>query len=262
MSEQLTAAVAPVLETETSAPPEKVEPKQPDPNQKRWAHMAKQEKQIRAERARITAEREAMTKERAEIESYKTWKNRLSQGDFEALQEAGVTNEQLTNYLINQPNPLDRELSALRSKIAKMEEGQGNITKQMEEAQTAQYNHAVAQITNEVKILVNADPEKYELLNANESQDAAVELIKQVFDNEGYVMTVEEACNEVEEYLMDESMKITKLKKIQAKLAPPAAPPTKLPPAGSKPAFSTAVREAIDSNKQMRTLTHQNIPTP
>lgn len=256
--------IAPELTPTTEAPPAaETPPKVKDPNEKRWAHMAKQEKAIRAERARITAEREQLVKDRAEIESAKSWRDRLSKGDYDALSDAGVTKEQLTQYIVNQPNPTDREIAMLKAKIAQMEEGQGTIQKSIEAQTQKQYDEAVNQITRETQLLMKSDPDKFEMLSAHQSHDAVVELIKQVFDTEGYMMTVEEACNEVEEYLFEETSKLMGLKKIKAKIAPAPPAPTKLPlPSMGKPTFSTAVRESAAARPAPRTLTHQQIPVP
>lgn len=236
-------------------------PKQPDQNARRLAHMAKQQKALRQDQVRLQIEREQFAKEKASIEQERAWKARLAQKDFDALAEAGITKDDLTQYLINQPNPTDRSIMEMQAKLQAMEEKTSGVEKSMAEQTQRQYDQAVAQITNETKLLVNGNADKYELLAANNAHDAAVELIKKTFDTEGYVMTVEDACNEVEEYLLEESMKLMNLKKIKAKFAPeqPQAQFRDVP--GSKKAtFSTAVREM--PKNPLNTLTHQQIPAP
>jgi len=254
---------APQSPTETSAPQAQTPPKQKDPNEKRWAHMARQERQFRAQQAQFKVEREQFMSQKAEAEKQIALKQRISQGDYDALSEFGVTKEQLTNYLVNQPNPTDRELMQLKAKLSEMEQSQGSIQKAMEEQTQRNYDAAVKQYSNEIKLVANGNPDKYELINANRAHEAALELVKEVFDKEGHMMTAEEACDQVEEYLLEESLKLMNLKKIKAKFAP-QTPPARLPSASSnKAAISTVVSETASSRAQPpRTLTHQQMPLP
>lgn len=252
-------------ETNGATPP--AEPKARDPNEARLAHLAKQQKAIRAEQARVKsdreqfkAEREQFAKERQEAEETRAWRTRLSKGDFEALTEAGVTKDQLTNYLVNQPNPTDREILALKSELDLIKEKQGSTEKAMAEKTQRDYDQAVKQITNETTLLVSGNPEKYELIQANGAADAVVELIKQTFDSENHILSVEDACNEVEEYLFEESIKLMSLKKIKSKFNPePVGTQFKDVPKSKKETFSTSVRD-MPRATPAKTLTHQQLP--
>lgn len=248
--------------TQTATLPATEAPKR-DPNEIRLAHLAKQQKALRLEQVRIKTEREQLARDKAEVESIKGWKQRLSNPHtfLEVAAEAGISPEQLTQLLVSQPSGTDKELFDLKAELKELKDGQGTIQKSMEESQQRQYDQAVNQISNEAGLLIKSNPDKYECLTTHQAQDAVIELIKQTFDSEGYVMSVEDACNEVEEYLTEETVKLMSLKKIKEKLTPKeevVAARTPAPSLGRK-AFTTAIREAKSPNP---TLTRQTIPMP
>jgi hypothetical protein len=51
-----------------------------------------------------------------------------------------------------------------------------------------------------------------------------VELIERTFKQYGVLLSVEDAAKQVEDYLVEEAFKLTKLKKIQQRLAPAQKP--------------------------------------
>jgi hypothetical protein len=75
------------------------------------------------------------------------------------------------------------------------------------------------QIRNDVNMLVKHDPQ-FETIKATNSIGDVVELIEKTFNEDGVLLTVEEAAQQVESYLVDEAIKLARLAKIQQKLAP------------------------------------------
>ena len=108
------------------------------------------------------------------------------------------------------------------------------IQTKSENQQTDAYKQAITQIRSDTKKLVTASEEFEAIANTN-SVDDVVELIERTFKQDGTLLTVEEAAKQVEDYLVEEAFKLTKLKKIQQRLATaqkPAEPklePTKQP---------------------------------
>lgn len=256
----VTATTEPPQIPETTTP-EAV--KQPDPNAKRWAHMAKQEKMLRQREAKFKAEQAAFEAERTEARVAREWKQKLSNKNFDVLAEAGLTQDDLTAYLVNQPNPHDRLIGELKAEIAALRGGQDEMKKGLEEQTTRQYKDALTAISNEGRASVQADPEKFELCNANldDAVEAATTLVEELWKTTGRIIPVEEALNEVEEYYLDTfSQMYEKSTKIKAKIKPQDAPTRLPPPSPSKTPFSTAVREAAQQRPSPRTLTHQQIP--
>lgn len=201
-----------------------------------WSRLARQEKQLRLkaqqqdaafkqrEAALLARESEAAQKSELNQKGFVSM-DRLKADPMGVLSEAGVPYDQIAEQLIN-PSKIDPRLQAtidsLKSEIASLrkssEEGNERSTRQQQE----QYKAAVKQIETDVRNLVNTDP-NFETVKQTGSVRDVVELIEETFKKDGYVLSVEDAANEVENYLIDEAMKLTKIEKIKRKLTQPTA---------------------------------------
>ena len=78
-------------------------------------------------------------------------------------------------------------------------------------------------IEADVNLLVDSDPE-FETIKATNSSQEVVRLIERVFNEEGTILSVEEAAKTVENALLEQTIKqmqrLNQVKKIQSKLAP------------------------------------------
>lgn len=249
------------------ATPEATEEKKDEPSlSSQFAILARKEKALRAKvqaqesalkaREAALAEKEAAIK--AKESSYSTdyiSKNKLTEDPLSTLLEVGVDYDTITQrVLAGQPN-IDPQtkmlLNEMRNEIKALRDEQGKTKQTFEEQQQQSYKQAVNQIRNEVKSLVKVDPQ-FEMIAATNSVQDVVDLIEQTFQADGYLMTVEEAAAEVENYLVEEAAKIAKLSKIQKRLAPPPAKATEAAP---KPT------ENKPSQPQTKTLTNA-VSTP
>ena len=97
--------------------------------------------------------------------------------------------------------------------MQKMQERLDSFEKNQVESQTSSYNAALKQIERDTQSLVSTDPETYEMIKSTGSVKDVVELIEATYKEEGRLMTVEEAAQEVEEYLADEAWKLAQTKK-------------------------------------------------
>lgn len=111
---------------------------------------------------------------------------------------------------------MEAEIKAAREEAKALRDAQ-------EQGQQQSYKQAVAQIRAEAGKLVFTDP-AYEMIKATNSVGDVVELIEETFKADGQLLSVEEACQAVEDHLLEEAMKLTKVKKLQQRLAAPAAP--------------------------------------
>ncbi len=202
-----------------------------------YAVLARKEKAIR-QREQQLRQRESAAKALEEAtkappkpsfdESKYVDKTRLTQDPFKVLSELGLTYDQLTELAINAPKPeqlaLLNEIKTLKEEMQALK---GETKKSFEDQQTAQRTEAINQIRSEVKALVKMDPQ-FETVRATNSVDDVVELIEKVYDKDGILLTVEDAASQVEEYLMDEAIRLAKLKKIQQRLQPKASASTEV----------------------------------
>ncbi len=148
-------------------------------------------------------------------------KARVKEDALSVLEEAEVNWDELSQQAINR-QPTDprvvKTIRALEAKIASLEKGAETQVKTQQEQQQAQYQAAIKQIRADATSLINSDPE-FETVKAMNAVKDVVELIEKTYEKDGVVLSVEEATREVENYLVDEAMKITQIQKVQKRLA-------------------------------------------
>ena len=176
-------------------------------------------------------------------------RQRLMEDPLNTLAELGLTYDQLTQAQLNAPSPealeMRRYIKSLESKVAKLEEGQTKVDQRFDEQQAQSYKQAVNQLTQEASKLVFTDP-NFETIKATNNVKEVIKLIEDTWKEEGTLISVEQACEEVENYLVDEAYKLAQLSKIQKRLKPAAAP-------ASAPAKTA---DAPDTKKTQTTLTN------
>ncbi len=228
-------ASEPVVE-ETQAPQEEAEESKPDKAlEAQYNQLARRERAIRQKAAQqeaaIKAREAALAAREAELtakgNTYNTGyisKDSLKNNTLVALAEAGLTPDEVVQAALNQ-QPVDPRMEAtiskLEAKIKQLEEANENTSKTMTAQQQAAYDAAVNQIRLDAKNLVKTDP-AFETIKATNSVNDVVELIEQTYQKDGTLLTVEEAAQMVEDYLIEEAMKLTKINKIRSRLNPPA----------------------------------------
>ncbi len=256
------ASLAPEVaeESDNSTEVETEETVQDPEVQRRFAQIARQEKALRAkahqQNLALKQREDALKAREAALEAPKPAqqdfsnyipKDRIKQDALGVLEEAGISWDDLTNQAINRA-PTDirvtNTIARLEQKIAQLEEANQNSQKTYQEQQTAQYQAAIKQIKNDAKQLVYTDPEFETIKSMNAVKDV-VDLIEQTYKKDGIVLSVEEAAKEVENYLVEEAMKITQIEKIKKRMAAANA---------SRPASETKTQDPKQT--QMKTLTN------
>ena len=215
------------IETEVTEPESKEAPLSPQ-----YAALARKEKAIRAkaiaqeqsfkarEAALIAREAELQSKSTTDLENYVS-KDKLKQNALGVLSELGMTYDEITQQAIAQQSPEWQALSNIRNEmqeeLRKVREEQANSRKSVEQQQAQAYQQALTQIRAETKNLVNSDP-SFEAIKATGSVNDVVELIERTFNEDGRLLTVEEAASAVEDYLTEEATRLSKIGKIQKRL--------------------------------------------
>lgn len=207
--------------------------------------LARKEKALRSQSQALKAREDALKARESEYETNYIPKSKLSErfkSDPVALmQEHGLSYDQLANLILNQPSQQDQALQKLQAELQSIKEAQETAVKQGEEQQKKSYEQAVHQIRTEAKLLIASDA-SYETIKETGSEEAVVELIKETFEKEGTLLTVEDAAKEVEDYLVEEALKYAQLKKVQARLNPPTV--------------AEALKQQITEKPQIKTITH------
>ncbi len=209
--------------------PEK--PKEDPALSRQFAQLARQERALRAKQqqqdqafkqreAELAAREAALTGKSTFDPNEYIPRSRLKQDALSALEEAGVTYDEVTQQVMSrQPTDprVNATISRLEAKIAQLEQANDNNQKSYQEQQQAQYQAAVKQIELDTRQLVKNDP-NFETIKATGSVKDVVELITQTYEKDGVLLTVEEAAQQVEDYLMEEAMKVTRIGKIKARI--------------------------------------------
>lgn len=251
-------AVAPIQERQIDtsvgtpdAPAQEEKPRQ-EAHDPRLAALARHQRSVReeqrtlqAERMRFEAERAAHSDERKAVDDAKAWKQRLTQDPYGVMLESGLTADQVASLMLNQPNPADQRVILLEQKIAQLEAAQGKTLSKFDEVQKQQYEDAKRQIHSDVVATVNSD-QTFETIKAMNAQEAVTELIEATFQQNGHLMSIEDAAQEVEDYLIDEAMKFTSLSKIRKRLYPAQQQQSQQTP-----------QKQMTTQRQMPTLTNR-----
>jgi hypothetical protein len=247
------------------------EPKAEDPALSRqFAQLARQEKALRAKaqqqeqaiRAReeaIKAKEEQLTAKDNEYRQGYYSKDQIKQNYLQVLVDAGVPIEDAVQQLVStsqtpQDPRVTNTISRLEAKIKALEEQNTTNQKTAAEQQTAAYQAAVNQIKTDAKKLVYTDP-AFETIKATNSVNDVVELITETYNKDGVLLTVEEAAEQVENYLIDEAMKLTNIGKIKQRMAKAGATastnaPGKTPLSKTQPQMKT-LTNATSSTRQL-----------
>lgn len=192
--------------------------------------FARKERQLNQQRKALEAEKQALKAKATEYETGYIPKSRLTEDPFGVLTEAGLSYEQLTERLLNQPNMADPAIKAMMGKLKAIEDRQAFFDKQAQEREAKQYDDAKKAISNEVKLAVAAGDE-YETIREAKCEEQVLNYIIDTYEKDGVLIDVAEACKHIENYLVEEGYKFAQLNKIQARLKPkteePVSPPAK-----------------------------------
>ncbi len=238
--EQQSAALTAPVETrqENTVEATQPEPKAPEePISSQYAVLARQTKALRAKQVELQKREAALAAKEAPQapqqpsfdESKYISKDRLLQDTFGTLAELGLSYDTLATQATNAPTPEQIEwkntVKALKDEIAALKGDQESVKKSFEQRDQDSYKQALNQIRSEASAVIKNNPE-FETIRETGSTDDVVELIEKTFAQDGTLLTVEDAAQQVEDYLVEEAMKIARIKKIQQRLASiaPTAP--------------------------------------
>lgn len=220
---------APVQE-EVKKPEEELSPK--------FAMLARKEKSLRAQAQAIKAREDAFKVQEAEYSTKYIPKERLLKETLAVLNEQGITYDQLTGMILNQPGPQELANQKLEAKIADLESKLNKNVETAQEEKTKAYEQAVNQIRNEAKVLIDSDP-SFETIKETNNVEAVVALIEETYKEDKIILSTLDAAKQVEEYLIEEAMKMVSLKKVKEKLTP-----------------QEEVKKQITAQPQLKTLTN------
>jgi hypothetical protein len=240
---------APVAAPSAEAPPTEV-PKLEDALSPKYAELARHQKMIRDSQLKFKAEKDAWEAqklaEKAEFEKKYIARDRLKSDPYAVLTDEGIPYDTIVNAALQQ-DPQSKLIRDLQAKIDTLEGKFGESVKTAEERQKQDYAKAVDGIRQEIVELVDKDT-NYEAIKANNAEEAVVSLIEEHYKKTGRILSVEDASQKVEDYLIEEALKMASLTKVKNKLNPP---PLEVPE--QKPVLNSA---------PIRTITNAGTTAP
>lgn len=217
---------------EQESPKEATDPAKEKLLSTQYAQLARREKALYAkaqarEQALAAREQELQSREAAikakdtDYQSNFIPKSRLTEDTISVLLENGISYDQITQLALNQTNqdPTTKAaIQKLEMQIKAQEEARESDRKAYAEQQNQSYQQALKQIRLDTKQLVDADP-NFEAIKATNSIKDVVDLIEQTFKEDGVLLSVEEACQQVEDHLVEKlSNYSSQINKVQQRL--------------------------------------------
>lgn len=223
--------IAPIEAPAEITTPESTLKPQEDPKlASRFAALARKEKQF-------LEEKRALKEQQALVERYKQLEDLKKTNPAKWLQEHNLTFEQITHSLLNSGEEAPKEptwqdeVSALKKLLADRD---AEAIKKQQEAEQQYIDEQVTIYKKSIEDLVSGEPDKYELIAANNAQELVFEVMEQYFlktaviDEKtglikklGVVLPVSQVADHVEEELYAQSQKLLGLKKLKPKVSEP-----------------------------------------
>lgn len=211
--------------TQVAATPEtpKTDPKQ-DANAAKFAALVRRERANRELQKQIQQKEQLLRQKEQEIlEREQRWNSEFKESPLEALRRRGIEYKDLTEAALNdgkfQPDiaikEVKTELQRLREEQAEREK---KILEQQKQAQEAAAQEAIDAFRERIETHVSSNSEKYELTKLYDASDLVFQTVEKHFEETKKLMTLDEACDLVEQYLESELERTTKeSKKFQSK---------------------------------------------
>lgn len=193
------------------APKEEV-PKGPT-MEERLEAMERRERALVKQLRSLREQKEEQPKEDGKLTAAE-WAERFKQNP----EEVGVTYEEMVDIYGRQPETEgDRQVLALQKQIAALEERLQKADEAQQNRQSEAYQNAKKQLSREVGRLVE-DNQDFALIGSSHSQNLVVDYIEKVYQEEGELISVEEAAKEVEDALLEQAASMAKLEKVRKQI--------------------------------------------
>ncbi len=220
--------------TEQSQPVQENKQEDKDPALiRQYNQLARQERALRqkaqAQAADLQKQMDAFKAEKAQFEArikqfedgYVS-RDRIKADPLGTYEESGVTYDDVSQQALTR-QPIDPSVKAymakMEAKIADLEAKNENTVKTFQDQQGQAREAAIGQIKRDAAALVKSDPEQYEAISKYPNGvKEVVDYIVKKFDKTGEVLTVEEAADAVENFIVEETLPLTRLNKIKKRL--------------------------------------------
>lgn len=228
------AAVAPIAQSNGATPEVTVGATTEPAISPQFAALARKEKALRLEFQKLKSERDAWANEQKTTQDKYTKdyvpRQKVKEDAIGVLLDEGFTLDQIAEMTLKYNGAQDPRVAKLMARIDELEGKTKSIDSRITDDQSQAVEQALNQMRNEAKILIDSDT-AFETIKATNNVEAVVKHIKRTYDEDGVVLTVEDAAKEVEDILIEEAIKMAGLGKVKQRLQPaPAVEPPKIEP--------------------------------
>jgi hypothetical protein len=172
--------------------------------------LARKEQALVKERLALKAEREQMASDLAEAAKFKQLKTKMSAKDFSDMEELGLNYEDYVKHVLNKQegeDPKEKRVQELEAKLQSLE-------KSLEESAANNYEETIAEYRKEISKLISDNPD-FSTIKGLKREDAVLQLILDAFEKDNEELTVAEAAQQIEEYLVGYGNTFTSLPKFK-----------------------------------------------
>lgn len=214
-----------------------------------FAELAKAKRALQVKEREILAREEALKKAPQATTDAETVIERIKADPLGILLEHGWTYDSLTQHVLKEMEgggpALTKVETELRKEITGLKTALEERDKKSADAQSEAERTQDARLLKQAEHLVTTD-ENYLMIRETGSASEVTELIKAIRKEEGLELTIREAADMVEKDLLEESLKIARIPKVQSSLQPQQTQP---------------VNSNDGSRRTMRTLTNRDSTT-
>jgi uncharacterized FlaG/YvyC family protein len=155
--------------------------------------------------------------------------DKIKNSPLDVLKEHGIGFEKLTELLMNdgKQTPESMLSEAEQKFMSKLEQLEAKLAEKETKEQEAKLEEQLQAFVGQLTDFVNTT-EDYDLIRANDAVGLVYEVIEAHHNETGQILSNKEACDAVEEHLLEEAKKLVDREKVK-KLFGAAAPATKSP---------------------------------
>jgi hypothetical protein len=216
---------------DNSAPNEQAQqaPEDKKPLSPQFAALMKRERAVQVKEAAIAKREEALKNAPQSTPEANVLIERIKTDPLGTIADIGGWDYQkLTDLVMKEMEGGGPALTKVEQQLtAKIEQLQKQLSDRDEAAKTEKSDAEKAQsarLRSQAEHLVSTD-DNYLMIRETKSYDDVTALISAVRKDEGVELTVKEACDLVEKDLLDESLKIARIPKVQSSLSPQQTQP-------------------------------------
>lgn len=222
--QQVTETVAAVTEQPAVEAPkvEAAETEKKETLSSQFAALAKKEKRIITKQQELEAKNKELEDKLKKYEEFENKKKAARVNPLEYLQEAGLTYDELTQYILNGPKALEKDKATeieerLNSFIAQTEAEKKSQAEREAQLAKEQEERVIAQFKDSVKNHIKDKKDSYELINLYDATELVISTIEAHFEKTQQILDTDSACELVEKHLEDEIKKLANSNKFKDK---------------------------------------------